>query len=112
MLLCKYLFSIVAVEYQLIFYDRSAVNLLNLGIFSFQRNENSVQVCVALLLYMAFGNSKNVTIAPSLDIELPFKKRGPPYQSDFVVMTKEQTPAEASEPSSSSTSYRHGCLPK
>ena len=98
-----YFVSIFLAEYQPIFCDRSGVNLPNLGIFSFQRNENSVQVRVALLLYMAFGNSKNVTVAPSLDIELPFKKRGPPYQSDFVIMTKEQTPTEASKPSSSST---------
>ena len=51
---------------------------------------------IALVLFMAFKNHEHITVVPSLDIKLPFKKKGAPYQSNFDVMVKEST----EEPSS------------
>ena len=55
----------------------------------------SVEILVALLLYVAFKDCDDVTVTLSLEIELPMKKKGPPYQTDYVILMKET----AKEPS-------------
>ena len=52
---------------------------------------------VALLLFMGFGRRQEIKIVPSLDIELPFKKKGHPFQCDFVIRRKisEESPGSS-----------------
>ena len=40
---------------------------------------------VAFLLHGAFKGHKNISICPSLDLDIPIKKKGPAYNSDFVI---------------------------
>ena len=48
-------------------------------------NEGSVMVHVALLLFLSLRGIKEVKIIPSFPIEIPEKKKGPPYQTDFLI---------------------------
>lgn len=87
----------------LIVINRSVVDLTKLNRFSLQRNEISVQVQVALLLYAAFKDHGNINV----EVELPITKKGPAYHTDYVIM-KEQlalsgTDASASTDASTST---------
>ena len=43
---------------------------------------------------MALHNCEELTVVPSLTIELPFKKKGPSYRSDFVIMTEQSESAK------------------
>ena len=60
--------------------------------FKILPNEGSVMVHVALLLFLSLRGIKEVKIIPSFPIEIPEKKKGPPYQThsysevDFVLL--------------------------
>ena len=54
------------------------------AIFAFQPTEGSVSVYVALLLFTAL-KGHDVKILPYVNLDVPFKKKGHPYQSDFII---------------------------
>ena len=62
-------------------------------ILAFQQNEHSVHIHVTLILSTALQKIQDpsLKVVPFLNLNLPFKKKGPPYQADFVV-TKDPTP--------------------
>ena len=72
-----------------------------MAVFNFQQNEKSTHIHVAFLLYATLKDIKYVHIVPSLDIEIPFTKKGLPYNTDFVIFRKveqlqrEEQPSEA-----------------
>ena len=53
--------------------------------FSFQANEHSVCIHVALLLAAALCNQVDLRVVPFLNLEVPLKRKGPSYQADFVI---------------------------
>lgn len=79
-----------------VIYRSPATSPIDLHLFSFQGNENSVYIHVALLLAAALTSQTDIRVIPFLSLELPFKKRGHPYQTDFII-TKQQTSTSTSE---------------
>lgn len=73
-------------QYNIMFINRSVVTLPNLSMFTFQQNEISVQVQVALL---AFSHHDNISVTLSLEIELWVKKIGPAYHPDHVIINEQ-----------------------
>ena len=51
--------------------------------FSFQANEHSV--CIHVALQHCMRNQADLRVVPFLSLELPLKKKGPSYQTNFVV---------------------------
>ena len=56
--------------------------------FEFQRNENSVSLRIAMLLYLAFLNA-SFKLIPFFSVDIPFKKKGPAYQTDYILTNTE-----------------------
>ena len=76
----------------------TASSSLDLTVFNFQQIEKSTHIHVALLLYAALRDTKDVYIIPSLDLDVPITKRDPLYNSDFEVFRRvecEQQEVEA-----------------
>ena len=50
-----------------------------------------------MLLSTALVNHQELKVVPFLDLDLRIKKRGPPYQTDFLIKFTEEEEAKISE---------------
>ena len=75
--------------------DSDMLNVIN-NLFVFQPNENSKSIYVALLLCAAL-KGHNVKIISFLNVDIPFKKKGQQYQTDYIVFQNHKPSTESTQ---------------